>query len=117
VFSLSKRIKLDNTLCRVEVGIMSYREGAEKFYDLFGAKDDAPFYIELAHVYGNKALELGVGTARLEAQELTFRDEVILHQGLPQLPGADEEDPPQVLLGDGLGHLPPLGVVVEHDDV
>jgi len=29
---------------------MSYREGAEKFYDLFGAKDDAQFYIELAHV-------------------------------------------------------------------
>jgi hypothetical protein len=29
---------------------MSYREGAEKFYDLFGAKDDAPFYIEVAHV-------------------------------------------------------------------
>jgi hypothetical protein len=29
---------------------MSYREGAEKFYDLFGAKDGAPFYIDLAHV-------------------------------------------------------------------
>ena len=29
---------------------MSYREGADKFYDLFGAKDDAPFYIDLAHV-------------------------------------------------------------------
>ena len=47
---------------------MSYREGAEKFYDLFGAKDDAPFYIELAHKYGDKALELGVGTARLAIQ-------------------------------------------------
>jgi len=29
---------------------MSYREGAEKLYDLFGAKDGAPFYIDLAHV-------------------------------------------------------------------
>jgi hypothetical protein len=29
---------------------MSYREGVEKFYDLFGAKDGAPFYIDLAHV-------------------------------------------------------------------
>ena len=47
---------------------MSYREGAERYYDLFGAKDDAPFYIELAHMYGDKALELGVGTARLAIQ-------------------------------------------------
>jgi ubiquinone/menaquinone biosynthesis C-methylase UbiE len=47
---------------------MSYREGAEKFYDLFGAKDDAPFYIDLAHGHGDKALELGVGTARLAIQ-------------------------------------------------
>jgi SAM-dependent methyltransferase len=47
---------------------MSYREGAEKFYDAFGAKDDAPFYIGLAHEHGNKALELGVGTARLAIQ-------------------------------------------------
>ena len=47
---------------------MSYREGAKKFYDLFGAKDDAPFYIELAHRHGDKALELGVGTARLAIQ-------------------------------------------------
>ncbi len=47
---------------------MSYREGAERLYDLFGAKDDAPFYIELAHAHGNKALELGVGTARLAIQ-------------------------------------------------
>jgi len=44
---------------------MSYREGAEKYYDLFGVKDDAPFYIDLAHRQGGKALELGVGTARL----------------------------------------------------
>ncbi len=29
---------------------MSYREGADKFYDLFGAKGDAPLYIDLAHV-------------------------------------------------------------------
>ncbi|UCH56895.1 MAG: class I SAM-dependent methyltransferase [Candidatus Bathyarchaeota archaeon] len=47
---------------------MSYREGAERFYDLFGAKDDAPFYIELAHSHGDRALELGVGTARLAIQ-------------------------------------------------
>ena len=47
---------------------MSYREGAERFYDLFGAKDDAPFYIALAHEHGDKALELGVGTARLAIQ-------------------------------------------------
>lgn len=47
---------------------MSYREGAERFYDLFGAKDDAPFYIELAHRHGDRALELGVGTARLAIQ-------------------------------------------------
>jgi ubiquinone/menaquinone biosynthesis C-methylase UbiE len=47
---------------------MNYREGAEKFYDLFGAKDDAIFYIDLAHEHGDKALELGVGTARLAIQ-------------------------------------------------
>ncbi len=47
---------------------MTYREGAEKYYDLFGAKADAPFYISLAHRYGDKALELGVGTARLAIQ-------------------------------------------------
>ena len=34
---------------------MSYLEGAEKFDDLFGAKDDAPFYIDLAHVPELKA--------------------------------------------------------------
>lgn len=44
---------------------MTYREGAEKYYDLFGAKDDAPFYIDLAHRHADRALELGVGTARL----------------------------------------------------
>ena len=44
---------------------MTYRSGAEKFYDLFGAKDDVDFYRELAHEHGNRALELGVGTARL----------------------------------------------------
>ena len=49
-FSSSQWIKLDNTLCRAEKSTMSYREGAERFYDLFGAKDDALFYIELAHV-------------------------------------------------------------------
>jgi len=47
---------------------MTYRKGAERFYDLFGAKNDAPFYIELAHNHGDKALELGVGTARLAIQ-------------------------------------------------
>ncbi len=47
---------------------MSYRVGDEKFYDQFGAKDDAPFYIDLAHEHGDKALELGVGTARLAIQ-------------------------------------------------
>jgi SAM-dependent methyltransferase len=47
---------------------MSYREGAEKFYDLFGEKDDAPFYVELAHGHGDRALEIGVGTARLAIQ-------------------------------------------------
>ncbi|MGD2200362.1 MAG: class I SAM-dependent methyltransferase [Candidatus Bathyarchaeota archaeon] len=44
---------------------MSYSQGAEKFYDLFGEKEDAPFYIDLAHQHGDRALELGVGTARL----------------------------------------------------
>jgi SAM-dependent methyltransferase len=47
---------------------MSYSEGAEKYYDLFGEKDDAPFYIELAREHGVKVLELGVGTARLAIQ-------------------------------------------------
>ena len=46
---------------------MSYREGDEKFYDQFGAKDDAPF-LNLAHGHGDNALELGVGTARLAIQ-------------------------------------------------
>jgi len=39
-----------------------------KFYDLFGEKEDASFYISLTHKYGKKALELGVGTARLTIQ-------------------------------------------------
>jgi hypothetical protein len=47
---------------------MSYREGAEKFYDQFRANDDAPFYIDLAHEHEDKALEMGVGTARLTIQ-------------------------------------------------
>jgi len=47
---------------------MTYREGAEKYYDLFGAKDDVPFYIDLAMRHGRKALELGIGTARLAIQ-------------------------------------------------
>ena len=44
---------------------MNYLKGAEKFYDLFGEKDDAEFYVNQAKHYGGKALELGVGTARL----------------------------------------------------
>ena len=47
---------------------MASREGTERYYDLFGVKDDAPFYIDLAHRHGDKALELGVGTARLAIQ-------------------------------------------------
>ncbi|MFX0094483.1 MAG: class I SAM-dependent methyltransferase [Candidatus Hodarchaeota archaeon] len=46
---------------------MTYTIGAEKYYDLFGYKNDASFYINLASKY-NKALELGVGTARLAIQ-------------------------------------------------
>jgi ubiquinone/menaquinone biosynthesis C-methylase UbiE len=38
---------------------------AAKFYDLFGSKNDLDFYKELALQSGNKALELGVGTARV----------------------------------------------------
>ncbi len=47
---------------------MSYQKGAMKFYDLFGEKEDASFYISLARKHGKKALELGVGTARLAIQ-------------------------------------------------
>jgi len=43
---------------------MTYRLAA-KFYDLFGYKNDLEFYKELALKSGNKALELGVGTARV----------------------------------------------------
>jgi ubiquinone/menaquinone biosynthesis C-methylase UbiE len=43
---------------------MTYRLAA-KFYDLFGSKNDLEFYKELALQSGNKALELGVGTARV----------------------------------------------------
>jgi ubiquinone/menaquinone biosynthesis C-methylase UbiE len=43
---------------------MTYRQAA-KFYDLFGSKNDVEFYKELALQSGNKALELGVGTARV----------------------------------------------------
>jgi ubiquinone/menaquinone biosynthesis C-methylase UbiE len=43
---------------------MTYRL-ASKFYDLFGSKNDLGFYKELALQSGNKALELGVGTARV----------------------------------------------------
>ncbi|MGD2142810.1 MAG: methyltransferase domain-containing protein [Candidatus Bathyarchaeota archaeon] len=47
---------------------MGYSQGAEKFYDLFGEKKDVNFYVELAHLHGDRALELGVGTARLAIQ-------------------------------------------------
>lgn len=47
---------------------MTYREGAEKYYDLFGEKQDVDFYLDLARKQGGKALELGVGTARLAIQ-------------------------------------------------
>jgi len=43
---------------------MTYRLAA-KFYDLFGSKNDIGFYKELALQSGNKALELGMGTARV----------------------------------------------------
>jgi len=43
---------------------MTYRLAA-KFYDLFGSKNDLDFHKELALQSGNKALELGVGTARV----------------------------------------------------
>jgi ubiquinone/menaquinone biosynthesis C-methylase UbiE len=43
---------------------MSYRLAA-KYYDLFGSKNDLNFYKELALQSGDKALELGVGTARV----------------------------------------------------
>ena len=43
---------------------MTYRLAA-KFYDLFGSKNDLDFYKELALQSGNRALELGVGTARV----------------------------------------------------
>lgn len=43
---------------------MTYRQAA-RFYDLFGSKNDLEFYKELALQSGNKALELGVGTARV----------------------------------------------------
>jgi ubiquinone/menaquinone biosynthesis C-methylase UbiE len=43
---------------------MTYTSSA-KFYDLFGSKNDLEFYRELALQSGRKALELGVGTARV----------------------------------------------------
>lgn len=43
---------------------MTYRLAA-KFYDLFGSKNDLELYKELALQSGNRALELGVGTARV----------------------------------------------------
>ena len=43
---------------------LTYRLAA-KYYDLFGSKNDLNFYKELALQSGGKALELGVGTARV----------------------------------------------------
>ena len=43
---------------------MTYRSAA-RFYDLFGSKNDLNFYRNLAIECGNRALELGVGTARV----------------------------------------------------
>jgi ubiquinone/menaquinone biosynthesis C-methylase UbiE len=43
---------------------MTYRLSAG-FYDLFGSKNDLGFYKELALQSGDRALELGVGTARV----------------------------------------------------
>jgi len=47
---------------------LNYREGAEKYYDLFGEKDDVEFYVAQAKKNGGAALELGVGTGRLAIQ-------------------------------------------------
>ena len=44
---------------------MTYGLAAAKFYDLFGSKNDLEFYKELALQNRSKALELGVGTARV----------------------------------------------------
>ena len=44
---------------------MTYQLAAAKFYDLFGSKNDLDFYKKLALQSGGKALELGVGTARV----------------------------------------------------
>jgi len=79
---------------------MTYRSGAEKFYDLFGAKNDVAFYKELAHNQGDRALELGVGTARLaielarEGVEVLGIDnsEHMLHAARRKI----EEEPPKV---------------------
>jgi SAM-dependent methyltransferase len=47
---------------------VNYLEGAEMYYELFGEKDDVGFYLGLAEEHGGRALELGVGTARLAIQ-------------------------------------------------
>jgi ubiquinone/menaquinone biosynthesis C-methylase UbiE len=38
---------------------------ASRYYDLFGSKNDIPFYRRLATQHGRKSLELGVGTGRV----------------------------------------------------
>jgi SAM-dependent methyltransferase len=79
---------------------VSYREGAERYYDLFGAKNDAPFYIELAHRHGDVALELGVGTARLAIQLARAGIEIWGIDNSPHMLRAAEanlaNEPPQV---------------------
>jgi SAM-dependent methyltransferase len=47
---------------------MNYLEGSEKFYDLFGEKNDLPFYLAQTRRKDGPTLELGVGTARLAIQ-------------------------------------------------
>jgi ubiquinone/menaquinone biosynthesis C-methylase UbiE len=47
---------------------MNYQEGAMLFYDFFGDKNDVDFYLGQAKKYGDKALEIGVGTGRLAIQ-------------------------------------------------
>lgn len=45
----------------------SYK-GVAKFYDLFAKSDDLEFFVKLAFECGGRALELGVGTARVAVE-------------------------------------------------
>jgi hypothetical protein len=51
---------IDYIVIEREVYKMNYLEGAEKFYDLFGEKDDVDFYLSVAKKYGPKALEITI---------------------------------------------------------